>query len=292
MIWTRRLQPGLLGARLFVKKRKWEVYRDESGLGPHDLYSKTSKLTLGQRQALWNGVQAHGTSWREIRQSTSLFGEFNERSLQYHAKILGILLPVEMNSTNPFEPAPTTPMFHGEYVPWNNSEEEGTLETPLEFFSSTSVHGQHASERSSERSPRQEGTGFLRREQQDRSAADNEPALLTAAFAAAAPSRSMRCSEKDCLCILTPADISCWCRDCKVHRCHDCSDLHRSSPASYYVHATWLCVHNVHVPVILHMYHSRACGASRSGQGGLQSSPKVCPGVGEGVCLIADPWRH
>ena len=36
----------------------------------------------------------------------------------------------------------------------------------------------------------------------------------------------------------------------------------------------------------------RACRASRTGQGGLHSSAKLCPGVGEGVCLMADPWRH
>jgi hypothetical protein len=44
------------------------------------------------------------------------------------------------------------------------------------------------------------------------------------------PPLSIRYYESDSLPIMTPAEISCWCRDCKVHRCQDCSERYRSSP--------------------------------------------------------------
>ena len=61
-------------------------------------------------------------------------------------------------------------------------------------------------------------------------AAEKESTLLAAAFTVAAPPLSIRYYESDCLPIMTPAEISCWCRDCKVHRCQDCSERYRSSP--------------------------------------------------------------
>ena len=224
---------------------------------PDSVLSAVCVASQALRIALWRGIQIHSTTrgilWKKIRCGDATLREVPEESLKYYARRCG-MLGKPVFAQNGFDglggsmnkrPRPGRQDDEETRAAKVRVEAEGVLQGPDADYDYEGPDGasfviRESQYDTSDKTEEAEGTGFLRREQVDRSAADARAKLLElTSIHAAAPLRLL-CSERACAAILEPSDTSCWCRGCSVFRCLPCSEAHRRSQAgSFHVTEVW-----------------------------------------------------
>jgi hypothetical protein len=247
----------------------------DAGECPQSILHAPCRLSEDVRRALWCGVREYGTSWRSIRQNYPACADIDEPKLAYFAKRLGMVEVLEgakrlrggltdridrteaQSSISALAPAP---------APVDSYDSSG-----YEFSGEAIDSDPHSNSDNDVENESREGAGYVRRAQLDRSSCESEQSLLQATYARAAPPLRVCCS--DCRAVLTPEDVSCWCRGCTVYRCGRCSDDHRRGVSGLF-HVTEVYDPDLGLKTVLRAY----VGDTLCTLPGFQ----FCPGCGDG----------